>query len=74
MRFLQFMVSVAAAFAFDCWQMSDPLPTPHSWLLCILVVGVGAAWLFTVIAVRLYEAVRFGPRSLLPRLAARRFR
>jgi hypothetical protein len=53
MHWLQFVVSVAAAFAFDRWQASDPLPTPQSWLLCILLVGVGAAWLVTQIIARL---------------------
>jgi hypothetical protein len=53
MELAQCAVSIIAAFAFDRWQASDPLPTGQSWLLCVLLVGVGAAWLFTVIVCRL---------------------
>lgn len=71
MRYLQCAVSIAAAFAFDRWQASDPLPTKQSWLLCILIVGFGAAWLFTVITVRLADSVRYGRLGFLRTLAAR---
>jgi cytoskeletal protein RodZ len=54
MELSQLVVSVAAAFAFDRYQAAhDPLPTPHSWLLCVLIVGVGAAWIWTAFIVRL---------------------
>ncbi len=53
MELAQCAVSIIAAFAFDRWQASDPLPTGQSWLLCILLVGVGAAWLFTLVIERL---------------------
>lgn len=53
MELSQLAVSVAAAFAFDRYQAAvDPLPTPQSWLLCVILVGVGAAWLWTVLMVR----------------------
>lgn len=68
MRFLQVMVSAGAAFAFDRWQASDPLPTAQSWLLCVLVIGASAAWLVTVIIVRLSDAGRYWRR---PRRSAR---
>lgn len=69
MQYVQCAVSIAAAFAFDRWQASNPLPTMQSWLLCILIVGFGAAWLFTVIVVRLADSARFGRLGLLLRPA-----
>ena len=68
----QLCVSVAAAFAFDRYQAAvDPLPTAQSWLLCVLVVGVGAAWVWTLIIVRLADAARWG-RLGSPRLPSER--
>ena len=58
MHWLQFAISVAAAYAFDRWQALDPLPTWQSWTLGVLIIGVGSAWLFTVIVTRLADAVR----------------
>lgn len=56
MELSQLAVSVAAAFAFDRYQAAvEPLPTPQSWLLAMLIVGVGAAWVFTLITVRLRD-------------------
>lgn len=71
MQYVQCAVSIAAAFAFDRWQASDPLPTMQSWLLSILIVGFGSAWLFTVITVRLADSVRYGRLGFLRQLAER---
>ena len=60
----QLAVSVAAAFAFDRYQAAvDPLPTAQSWLLCVLVIGVGAAWIWTRIIVWLADSARFRRRG-----------
>ncbi len=53
MEVAQCAISIAVAFAFHVWQADDPLPTKQSWLVMILVVGFGAAWLATQIIVRL---------------------
>lgn len=53
MELSQLGVSVGAAFAFDRYQAAyDPLPTGQSWLLMVLLVGIGAAWLWTLFMVR----------------------
>lgn len=50
MELSQLLVSVGAAFAFDRYQAAvDPLPTAQSWLLCVLLVGIGAAWVWTLL-------------------------
>lgn len=65
MEVSQLVVSVAAAFAFDRYQAAvDPLPTPQSWLLGVLLVGFGAAWLYTQIIVRLADAACSAARRL----------
>jgi len=59
MELSQLVVSVAAAFAFDRYQAAvDPLPTAQSWLLCVLFFGIGAAWIWTWLIVRLADAMR----------------
>jgi hypothetical protein len=62
MELSQLAVSVGAAFAFDRYQAAtDPLPTGQSWLLCVLVIGVGAAWVWTrviVLAADLWGGIR----------------
>ena len=61
MELSQLGVSVGAAFAFDRYQAAfDPLPTGQSWLLCVLFFGVGAAWIWTRLIVRLADARRSG--------------
>lgn len=61
MELSQLIVSVAAAFAFDQYQAAhDPLPTWQSWMICVLFFGVGAAWLWTKLIVRLADAARWG--------------
>ncbi|MBS0219134.1 MAG: hypothetical protein JSR91_00180 [Proteobacteria bacterium] len=62
MRLTQFVVSVVAAYAFLHWHSEIEAPTGHSWLLGVLIVGVGAAWLFTVIVTRLSDLVRYRRR------------
>jgi hypothetical protein len=53
MELSQLAVSVGAAFAFDRYQAAtDQLPTGQSWLLCVLLVGVGAAWVWTFLMAR----------------------
>lgn len=67
MELSQLAVSVAAAFAFDRYQAAvDPLPTAQSWLLCVIVVGVGAAWVWTrvmVYAADLWAGIRRSSRQ-----------
>lgn len=63
MRLLQFLVSVAAAYAFLQWHPEIEAPSPQAWLLGVLAVGVGTAWLFTVIVTRLSDLVRYRRRS-----------
>lgn len=72
MELSQLAVSVAAAFAFDRYQAAvDPLPTGQSWLLCVLFFGVGAAWIWTRLIVRLADAMRSaGARGRLAKPAA----
>lgn len=60
MRAFQFVVSVAAAWVFDR-TMGDDL-TPQAWGLGVLVSGVFAAWLATVVIVRLHDALQRGSR------------
>ncbi len=64
MELSQVAVSVMAAFAFDRYQAAvDPLPTTQSWLIWVLFVGIGAAWLYTQVIVRLADyAARWSRR------------
>ena len=53
MEVSQLVVSVAAAFALDRYQAAvDPFPTPQSWFLAMIVTGVVAAWVWTLVIVR----------------------
>lgn len=57
MRAFQFIVSVAAAWWF-VREFADAELTPAATFLGVLVVGIGAAYLSTVVIVRLRDAIQ----------------
>lgn len=57
MRAFQFVVSVAAAWWFDREFAGDNL-TPQAWFLGVMLTGVGAAYVATVVIVRLRDVLR----------------
>jgi hypothetical protein len=55
----QFVISVLAAWVFDRTIGQDPLLTPQAWFLGVILSGVGAAYVCTVLIVRLQPGARW---------------